>query len=84
MGAMQHIEVGRHRVHVSIRGEGPPLLLLMGIGGNTEMWGPLSDHLPGRRLIAFDVPGNGQSTTSRPPLGMCVPHASACVNACAY
>jgi len=70
MGAMQHIEVGRHRVHVSIRGDGPPLLLLMGIGGNTEMWGPLSDHLPGRRLIAFDVPGNGQSTTSRPPIGM--------------
>ena len=68
--AMLHIDVGRHRVHVSIRGDGPPLLLLMGIGGNTEMWGPLCDHLPRRRLIAFDVPGNGQSTTSRPPLGM--------------
>ena len=67
---MQHVEVGRHRVHVSVQGSGPPLLLLMGIGGNTEMWNGLREHLPGRRLIAFDVPGSGRSTTSRPPLGM--------------
>jgi poly(3-hydroxyalkanoate) depolymerase len=43
-------------------GEGPPLLLLMGIGGNLEMWGPLAGQLTGRRLIAFDAPGTGGST----------------------
>jgi poly(3-hydroxyalkanoate) depolymerase len=43
----------------------PPLLLVMGIGGNLDMWRPLARQLPGRRLIAFDAPGTGQSSIGR-------------------
>jgi poly(3-hydroxyalkanoate) depolymerase len=43
----------------------PPLLLLMGIGGNIEMWGPIAQRIRGRRLIAFDAPGTGESSIGR-------------------
>lgn len=60
----QQLSVAGARVRVAVAGEGPPLLLLNGIGGNLEMWGPVADRLPGRRIVAFDVPGTGGS----PPL----------------
>src|SRR5262249_26768983 len=57
-----------HRVRVDIAGNGPPLLLIMGLGGNLEMWRPLRALLPERQLIAFDTPGTGgASTPSIPP-----------------
>lgn len=65
-----HLQVGRHRIRVQTVGEGPPLLLLMGIGGNLEMWEPLQRRLSSRRLIAFDMPGSGGSSTSKLPLTM--------------
>lgn len=58
------VKVGPTRVRVRTAGEGPPLLLLMGIGGNLDMWQPLEGHLPGRRLIMFDFPGTGGSSLS--------------------
>jgi poly(3-hydroxyoctanoate) depolymerase len=66
----QYIEVGDHRLRVSIRGRGKPLLLLMGIGGNIEMWRPFQDALRGFRTIAFDAPGTGSSSVPRLPLRM--------------
>ena len=51
-------------------GEGPPLLLLNGIGGNIEMWGALAQRLPGRRLVMFDAPGTGGSPPLRRPVRM--------------
>ena len=53
------------QIRVAQTGEGPPLLLIMGIGGNLDMWRPLARQLPGRRLIAFDAPGTGQSSIGR-------------------
>jgi pimeloyl-ACP methyl ester carboxylesterase len=53
------------RLRVAEAGSGPPLLLLMGIGGNLEMWGPIADRVRGRRLIAFDAPGTGESRLDR-------------------
>ncbi len=67
---IERIQVGRHRIRVQTAGDGPPLLLLMGIGGNLEMWEPVRRLLPDRRLIAFDVPGTGGSSTSLTPLSM--------------
>ncbi len=69
-GNIERIRVGRHRIRVQTAGEGPPLLLLMGIGGNLEMWDPVRRLLPNRRLVSFDVPGTGGSSTSRLPLSM--------------
>ncbi|MBC3191757.1 alpha/beta fold hydrolase [Pseudonocardia sp. C8] len=59
-------------VHVSVRAGHPgttPLLLLMGIGGNTGMWEPLRGLLGrDRTTIAFDVPGTGRSSPTAVPL----------------
>ena len=50
-------------VRVSVRGEGRPLLLIMGLGGNLEMWDPLEQELNARGIqtITYDAPGTGES-----------------------
>jgi len=56
------------RLRVRIEGSGEPLLLVMGIGGNIEMWAPLIGALKGRQTIAFDAPGTGESALPKRPL----------------
>jgi poly(3-hydroxyoctanoate) depolymerase len=55
---------------VRVQGEGRPLLLVMGLGGNIEMWEPLVAELDGFTTIAFDAPGTGESDVPRFPLRM--------------
>ena len=64
------VQAGPARVRVAVAGEGPPLLLLSGIGGNIEMWEPAARHLTGRRLVMLDVPGTGCSPALRVGLRM--------------
>ena len=59
----QRVRVGQHRVRVRIVGEGPPLLLINGIGANIEMWEPFLEHMTNRQVIVFDMPGAGGSST---------------------
>lgn len=56
--------VGPTRVRVRTSGSGQPLLMIMGIGGNLDMWAPLARRLTGRQLIMFDFPGTGGSGMS--------------------
>src|SRR5690242_4857510 len=66
------VTVGRTSVRVQVTGSGSPLLMIMGIGGNLDMWHPLMPHLPGRELIMFDFPGTGNSGTAwMPPTMVC-------------
>jgi len=62
--------IGRLRLRVSREGSGPPLLLIMGLGGGIDMWRPLVDALVGVQTIAVDGPGVGESTTPLRPLSM--------------
>ncbi len=57
------VRVDGHLIRVSIRGEGRPLLLIMGLGGNIEMWDPLERALNARgvQTIAYDASGTGES-----------------------
>ncbi len=64
------LRVGSAAVRIAVVGEGPPLLLLTGIGGNIEMWEPAARHLTGRRLVMLDVPGTGCSPALRVGLRM--------------
>ncbi len=49
-------------LHVEIRGEGLPVVLLHGWGLNLRVWDPLAQALGARfRLIAMDLPGHGHS-----------------------
>ncbi|MET0902264.1 MAG: alpha/beta fold hydrolase [Acidimicrobiales bacterium] len=62
--------VDGHLLRVSVRGEGPPVLLIMGLGGNIEMWDPLARELHDRgfQTIAYDASGTGHSPARLRPL----------------
>jgi pimeloyl-ACP methyl ester carboxylesterase len=68
----QYITVAGTQVRVRIVGVGEPLLLVMGLGGNLDMWEPLAGQLTGRQLIMFDFPGTGHSGAQLwpPTMGM--------------
>lgn len=55
-----------HTIRIKEIGRGKPLLLVNGLGGHTDMWAPLAERLTSRRIISFDAPGTGRSST--PPL----------------
>lgn len=57
-------------LRVARMGEGPPLLLINGLGANLEMWKPFVREVHGRELVAFDLPGVGQSARTRWPMRM--------------
>lgn len=59
-----------HRIHISETGVGDPLLLIAGLGCNTEMWGPFLSYLPERRIIRYDAPGTGLSSTPAYPVSV--------------
>lgn len=58
------VRVGGLHIHVREVGEGPPLLLINGIGTHSAMWRPVEAALPGLRLIEFDAPGTGRSSNT--------------------
>ena len=48
----QHFfRVDGHLLRISVRGEGTPILLIMGLGGNIEMWAPLERELNAETAI---------------------------------
>src|SRR5512139_4002064 len=59
-----------HRIHVSDAGEGEPLLLVSGLGCNADMWAPFVQEFAGRRIIRFDAPGTGRSSTPLFPVSV--------------
>jgi poly(3-hydroxyalkanoate) depolymerase len=69
-GLRLRVSVRRSRLRLRVRRQGHPLLLVMGLGGNIEMWEPLVEELDGLTTIAFDAPGTGESETPRRPLRM--------------
>jgi poly(3-hydroxyoctanoate) depolymerase len=62
------VTVGGSRLRVASRGDGPPVLLVNGVGANLGIWGPLARRLHGRRIISFDMPGMGGSEPARSTL----------------
>ena len=68
------LRIGSDLIRVSVRGEGegPPLLLIMGLGGNIEMWDPLETTLnsEGVQTISYDSSGTGDSPPRLLPMRM--------------
>jgi pimeloyl-ACP methyl ester carboxylesterase len=51
------------------RGEGQPLLLINGLGGNVDMWDAVEERVSTfARTITFDCPGCGRSPAPRGPV----------------
>jgi pimeloyl-ACP methyl ester carboxylesterase len=65
------VTAGGLKLAVRELGEGLPLLLVNGLGGNVDMWGvaqrTLAEHV---HTIAFDAPGTGRSQTPLLPLSI--------------
>jgi poly(3-hydroxyalkanoate) depolymerase len=61
--SVDFVRVDGKLLRVSVNGHGRPLLLIMGLGGNIEMWDPLERALNRRHIqtIAYDAPGTGES-----------------------
>ena len=51
------------RICISEVGKGRPLFLVPGIGCSADMWEPFLPYFSNRRLISFDAPGTGRSST---------------------
>jgi pimeloyl-ACP methyl ester carboxylesterase len=69
-GQERDLRIAGLRLRVREAGEGPPLLLINGIGANTAMLRPLEQALPDRRVISFDAPGAGHSQVPHRALSM--------------
>lgn len=62
---MTLVEVADTKLHVVRRGNGPPLLLLVGLGGRAEFWSGTIDHFADRfDCISFDHRKVGDSLPS--------------------
>lgn len=66
----EFIKVGSNRLLVRCVGDGPPLLLVNGLGAHTAMWATLEEALRGFRIISYDGPGAGRSTIPAVPPGL--------------
>ena len=69
---LDFVRVDGHLLRVSVSGHGRPLLLIMGLGGNLEMWGPLEEALHRHHIqtIAYDASGTGDSPARLVPQRM--------------
>jgi 3-oxoadipate enol-lactonase len=58
----RHYDWRGARIRCFVGGEGPPLLLVHGLGGAAWNFTEMQPHLAGRRLIVPDLPGHGGSS----------------------
>ena len=59
-----------HSICVSELGTGQPLFLVPGIGCSADMWQPFVGYFPNRRIVSFDAPGAGRSSTPYYPVSV--------------
>jgi poly(3-hydroxyalkanoate) depolymerase len=61
--AIRFVEADRVRLRTSVRGSGPPLLLITGLGASLDLAVPFEREVAARGLqvVSFDAPGIGQS-----------------------
>jgi poly(3-hydroxyoctanoate) depolymerase len=66
---IRFVDLDGVRLRTSVRGQGPPLLLVTGLGASLELARPFERELTTRGLqtISFDAPGVGQSSAYRRP-----------------
>ena len=69
---IRFVDAGSVRLRTSVRGWGPPLLLITGLGASLDLGAPFERELAasGVQVISFDAPGIGQSTPYRWPQRM--------------
>ncbi len=78
--------LSRRGLHFAIDGSGPPVVLLMGIGGRMEFASPVVRGLrDAHRVLTFEYPGIGRSTAAPPDdLAGYVEHARDLMAECGF
>jgi pimeloyl-ACP methyl ester carboxylesterase len=69
---MPKVKVGDVNIYYEVRGEGEPLLMIMGLAGNLDWWDPrmVSELSKGFKLILFDNRGAGRSDMGKRPFSI--------------
>jgi poly(3-hydroxyalkanoate) depolymerase len=69
---IRFVDAGGVRIRTSVRGSGPPLLLITGLGASLDLAAPFERALAGRgvQAVSFDAPGIGESSPYRWPQRM--------------
>ena len=69
---IRFVDAGDVRLRTSVRGSGPPLLLITGLGASLDLGAPFERELADRgvQAVSFDAPGIGQSSPYRWPQRM--------------
>jgi pimeloyl-ACP methyl ester carboxylesterase len=66
----QFMQTAGLRVRYRVRGDGPPLLMIHGLGAPLEFWRPLEARLGRFQTITVDPPGSGHSSLPRGRFGL--------------
>ena len=66
----ERLRIAGTELFVRETGDGPPVLLINGMGAHHGMWEPLMNGLPTFRTIAFDAPGIGLSPPRSEPMSI--------------
>lgn len=65
----------------TVRGDGPPIVLIHGLTFSSRTWDPIADRLAERhRVVAVDLPGHGESRGSAADLRVVVDRLQATLN----
>src|SRR3954454_14112365 len=55
---MGFVSFENNQVYYETTGKGEPLLMVMGLGGNSQVWAPIRRHLAGKySLVMYDMQG---------------------------
>jgi pimeloyl-ACP methyl ester carboxylesterase len=66
---IRFVDAGGVRIRTAVRGSGPPLLLITGLGASLDLGIPFERELAARgvQAVSFDAPGIGESSPYRWP-----------------
>ena len=70
--AVRFVDAGGVRIRTAVRGSGPPLLLITGLGASLDLGAPFEREMAARgvQTVSFDAPGIGESSPYRWPRRM--------------
>ena len=69
---IRFVDAGGVRIRTAVRGPGPPLLLITGLGASLDLGAPVEREMAARgvQTVSFDAPGIGESSPYRWPRRM--------------
>jgi 3-oxoadipate enol-lactonase len=70
MTGLHFTKIGAQTIAYTDQGTGPCVVLAHDLGLDHSVWGPVMAHLPGLRIVRYDLRGHGASAAPPPPYPM--------------